>query len=73
MSPGDKPPQNCTPTSRNRAKRSPSWRELAQATADEQDPAELVRRAQELIRALDSESDMLNEQVHDRRNEKAAS
>jgi hypothetical protein len=35
---------------------APNWRDLAQATAAEQDPAKVLERARELIRALDAES-----------------
>ena len=55
MTPDAKPPKRDTGESRHDPT-APNWRELAQATASEQDPAKLVQRAQELIRALDAES-----------------
>ena len=44
--------------------RPPHWRELAEATALEQDPAKVIERAKELIRALDAESDERMERSH---------
>lgn len=48
----------------SQAPRPPHWRELAEATALEQDPAKVVERAKELIRALDAESDERMEHCH---------
>ncbi len=36
--------------------RSPNWRDLARSTANEKDPARVLERARELIRALDVEA-----------------
>lgn len=44
--------------------RTPHWRELAEATALEQDPAKVIERAKDLIRALDAESDARRERSH---------
>ena len=62
MSSQEKTPQGPQRVGQTRAPRTRSWRELAQATAEEQDPSKVVRRARELIRALDSESDRRMEQ-----------
>lgn len=54
MTPDPKAPKK--ETREPRAGRSPNWRELARSTANEKDPARVLERAQELIRALDAES-----------------
>jgi hypothetical protein len=43
-------------TDPTRANRLPNWRDLGRAAASEQDPAKVLERDQELIRALDAES-----------------
>ncbi len=54
MAPDPKPPRKESGTTR--VDRTLNWRELAQATATEQDPSRVLERARELIRALDAES-----------------
>ncbi|HWH61162.1 MAG TPA: hypothetical protein VN682_26295 [Terriglobales bacterium] len=72
MTPDPKPPKRDTGESRNTP--SANWRELAQATASEQDPTKVVQRAQELIRALDAESqERMEHSPVDKHRDKAAS
>ncbi|HET8825657.1 MAG TPA: hypothetical protein VFM77_11050 [Terriglobales bacterium] len=72
MTRGSKPSKRDTRESRNDP--APNWRELAQAAASEQDPAKLVQRAQELIRALDAESqERMEHSPVDKLRDKAAS
>jgi hypothetical protein len=54
MTPDPKSPRKETQGSRTNG--PPNWRDLAQAAATEQDPAKVLERARELIRALDAES-----------------
>jgi hypothetical protein len=54
MTPDPKPPRK--ETQRSRTHGPPNWRDLAQAAATEHDPAKVLERARELIRALDAES-----------------
>lgn len=61
MAPDPKPPRKETGTAR--VDRTLNWRELAQATATEQDPTRVLERARELIRALDAESQERMEHV----------
>jgi hypothetical protein len=73
MTPDAKPPKRDTGESRHDST-APNWRELAQATVSEQDPAKVVQRAQELIRALDAESQERMEHASvDKHRDKAAS
>lgn len=70
---GAKSPKRDTGESR-KDHAAPNWRDLAQATAAEQDPAKVLQRAQELIRALDAESqERMEHSPVDKHRDKAAS
>lgn len=54
--------------------RSQNWRDLARSTANEKDPARVLERAQELIRALDVEAQKgMEPSATEKRTHKAAS
>lgn len=59
-------------TRASHAEPTPDWRDLAKATAAELDPAKVLERARELIRALDAESQERIEHF-DKHHDKAAS
>jgi hypothetical protein len=45
---------------------SPTWRELAKRTAEQEDPEKVLQLAQELIRALDKQSDQRTSQLSEK-------
>ena len=50
--------------SKNDVKPLRPWRELAKATAEEHDPNEVLKLAQELIRSLDAECSRAMVKIH---------
>ncbi len=72
MSPNAKPQKTDVADGSN-GHRPSHWRELAKATAAEQDPAKVIERAKELIRALDAESnERMTRPHHGKRNDDTA-